>query len=677
VVAFAALAIGATVSLAPSASAAGNPAVLSMLVMGDSYSAGNGAGFQYGPKTCWRSSHNYARQYERHVEARNGQRGFVENVACSGDHTTAFFETTVDRPPQLNAVTTGYDIIFLTTGGDDAGFDAVVKSCLVGLLRSPDACNTALSNTQRTLDARALRTSIFQVLKAIKQRAAPTAKIVLLGYPYLEGDAKWTLPYGCRRCSGRRRPPVQVGARLKALGDKGDLIQQAVVDQLNAGDPSHSFIFVKTKAKFHGPPQHELFASHVNSKRWFVQPGIDGSYSASRATFYHPNPTGWDQEAWLLWDDARIPKHPLKLPVPTACWDGSIATPPQPCPSPTNHVLSVAGGPSYFYDGTALHWIEGTETYWCLVDRGVPTIGNLQQAAVNTLGDGKPWQTPCVDPARVRGHVLHVASNNNGFFVDSAGSPHWITDGNTYDCLASGHGIGVIAVTQAEVDTIGNGQPWQPPCNRVITVGATATSYFLDGSGYPHWIPDVETYHCLTDAGYGVTGALPQEIVDALGNGQPWQNRCISPARARGHILSVSGGPSYIYDGTLHWLPGSAETFWCYIGRGWSQIGGLTQLQVDTLGGGQPAAGQCMDPGRAVNHVVRATDGTSYRVDGAGTWHYIPTGAIYLCLVKAQYVANGYGFYDLLNATWDEINSLKHEGAWATCAPPPPPPPAA
>jgi hypothetical protein len=159
--------------------------------------------------------------------------------------------------------------------------------------------------------------------------------------------------------------------------------------------------------------------------------------------------------------------------------------------------------------------------------------------------------------------------------------------------------------------------------------------------------------------GAPLLGGLTQEHADSLGNGQPWQPRCIDPNRARGHILQVAGGPSYIYDGSLRWIPG-AETYWCWRNRGWTPIEGLTQQQVDTLGNGQPWAPECLDPNRVRGRVVREKGGTAYFVDGGDWWHWIPDGGTYNCLV---------GRYPLVNnVTWGEINSLRREnGVHANC----------
>jgi hypothetical protein len=92
-------------SLRPLPSVAPRPD-LSILVLGDSYSAGNGAGDYFGAKGCWRSRRNYAQDYAHLIEARPiAQRAAVTNAACSGATTSWFFNSEHGRRPELDAST--------------------------------------------------------------------------------------------------------------------------------------------------------------------------------------------------------------------------------------------------------------------------------------------------------------------------------------------------------------------------------------------------------------------------------------------------------------------------------------------------------------------------------------------------------------------------------------------
>jgi hypothetical protein len=278
--------------------AARGSTALSILVLGDSYSAGNGAGDYYGAKGCWRSRRNYAEDFARLVEA-DGQRATVTDGACSGATTSWFFNSEHGRPPELDAVNTGYDVILLTVGGDDIDFAGIVKNCLVQISRNGRKCDALLSAAENNLSDGTLQDRIRAVLNDIRRRANPRARIVLLGYPFIEGQENYGLPYDHGKS-------IDVPKRLRALENLGDQQQQRAIHWLNARYHTSDFVFVKTKALFAG---HELYALSLNPNRWFIAPETDAGF-AWKAWWYHPNPTGWYEEAQLLLSDPRVPKRP-------------------------------------------------------------------------------------------------------------------------------------------------------------------------------------------------------------------------------------------------------------------------------------------------------------------------------------------------------------------------------
>jgi lysophospholipase L1-like esterase len=280
-----------------------------VLVMGDSYSAGNGAGDYSGAKGCYRSGRNYAQDFAAIIRATPySQPVSVTNVACSGAVTADFFNSKSGRPPELNAVTGGYDLIFLTIGGNDVDFKYIVATCLIA--GDGALCNALLSNAEKLIANGTMKARVTKVLKGIRTRANPLARIVLLGYPFLEGDTGYTLPIG----SGLKAPLVKVGQRLHAIGVAADALAASIVNTLNAAYPGTPFAFVSVHKLFGGPPYHGLYASKTNPNRWMVQPVID---TALGSTWYHPNPTGWREEAQLLARTGSVPKSPRPVIVAT------------------------------------------------------------------------------------------------------------------------------------------------------------------------------------------------------------------------------------------------------------------------------------------------------------------------------------------------------------------------
>ena len=239
------------------AHAADNPALLSILALGDSYTAGNGAGSYYPPTHCYRSANDYARQFQKIVQAQPwNQTAVVYTAACSGAPTGAFWSTFHGEAPQIDNVNTGYDIIFLTIGGNDVNFVDIAANCLI--VHRAGACDHALTNAESLVNSGVLSNRILEVLRAIKTRKAATAKVVIVGYPYLEGDPNYSIRHFLDRSL------VKAGSRIRALGDKGDSMDQALVDQMNVGDPNSSFVFVSMHNLFEGPPDRELYARRTN-----------------------------------------------------------------------------------------------------------------------------------------------------------------------------------------------------------------------------------------------------------------------------------------------------------------------------------------------------------------------------------------------------------------------------
>ena len=292
---------------------------MQVLAMGDSYSAGNGAGDYSGAAGCYRSGKNYAQDFAAIIRGQPySQPTTVTNVACSGAVTADFFHSKDGQPPEINAVTRKYDLIMLTIGGNDADFADIVKYCLVAKFRDGANCNPLLSNAEKLVDDGSIKNRITNVLASIRAKANPGAKIVLLGYPFLEGDTGYTLRSG----HGDNAPIIKVGHRLHALGVAADALDQSVVNTLNASSQGSPFEFVSVHKLFDGPPYHGLYAMKNNPNRWMVQPFVDASL-LTHDTWYHPNPTGWLEEAKLLVKTAGLPETPRPV-IETTLPDGTV-----------------------------------------------------------------------------------------------------------------------------------------------------------------------------------------------------------------------------------------------------------------------------------------------------------------------------------------------------------------
>ncbi|MFF8942212.1 SGNH/GDSL hydrolase family protein [Streptomyces sp. NPDC014864] len=140
------------------------------VALGDSYSAGVGAGAYLGSSgNCLRSSHAYPALWA--AEHAPSSFGFT---ACDGARAT---DVLTDQLGPLGAGTT---LVTLTVGGSDAGFGRVMTTCV---LLGSSACRTAVADANAYMDE-TLPPDLDRLYTAISDRA-PAAHVVVLGYPYL------------------------------------------------------------------------------------------------------------------------------------------------------------------------------------------------------------------------------------------------------------------------------------------------------------------------------------------------------------------------------------------------------------------------------------------------------------------------------------------------------------
>lgn len=290
---------------------------LDVLVLGDSYSAGNGAGDYEGAAGCWRSPHNYGGKFGELNDAANSTTTEVDTYACNGAVTQDFWKGKDGRPPMFDWVKPSYDTIFLTIGGNDIHFGKIVIHCFIKRTRTDKHCDPNLDYAEEMLKGTTLRKDTTKVLKGIRKRAAPGTRIVLLGYPYLEANDS----------SAFMLDDDPVGARVRKIGVQGNKMQKAIVAELNTDTGNDQITFLSTQALFAGKLDHaedscglssdsaghfhELQADANNRHRWMVQPVLDASF-ATRLTYYHPNPMGWCQEAQLLLKSGDVPTSPFR-----------------------------------------------------------------------------------------------------------------------------------------------------------------------------------------------------------------------------------------------------------------------------------------------------------------------------------------------------------------------------
>ncbi|MFC3572351.1 SGNH/GDSL hydrolase family protein [Streptomyces yaanensis] len=164
------LAAACTVTGATTAQAAPEARATGYVALGDSYSAGVGAGSYLGSSVeCLRSSQSYPALWA----AAHAPSSFTF-TACNGARTSDVMAG------QLGALSTRTGLVSITVGGSDSGFSDVMMTCV---LRGHSACLSAVAKARSYMDA-ALPGNLDRLYTAIR-RKAPAARVVVLGYPHL------------------------------------------------------------------------------------------------------------------------------------------------------------------------------------------------------------------------------------------------------------------------------------------------------------------------------------------------------------------------------------------------------------------------------------------------------------------------------------------------------------
>ena len=331
------------------AAAAAAPAPLDILVLGDSYSAGNGAtddsGAEqtYGPEGCRRSRVNWSEKYAAALRA-GGQPVNLVNHACSGGVTADFtaprvmdtvsqaeptptgvttteqadaslaqsdpcnthafpdeefwtyhatnvtpvlitYDCTRNLRPQVDFVNGNVDLVLFTMGGNDAGFSSIVQNCFVPGARTSSGCQDKVDAARALLPT--IQDRLLTGIAAIRAHGLrDDAKMVQLGYPWLQQDNDFTLS---------DPPGYAAGDEVRSLVTDGDAAIGDIVPAANVGHPGQLTFLAGVPEKFSG---HEPDATTPvgNLDRWINQVG-DGT---AIEVWYHPNRLGHTAYAEML-----------------------------------------------------------------------------------------------------------------------------------------------------------------------------------------------------------------------------------------------------------------------------------------------------------------------------------------------------------------------------------------
>jgi lysophospholipase L1-like esterase len=233
-------------STAPSASAA---SAVNYVALGDSYSAGLGAGSNISSSgSCDRNANAYPEQWD----VANAPATFV-SVACSGATTANVLSS------QVSSLSQATTLVSITIGGNDAGFASAMETCVLSLTSS---CLSAVTTAETFISGQlpALLDSTLQTIRA----DAPNAKIVVLDYPELYDLSKSA---SCIGLSASDRT---------ALNQAADDIDGVIATAAAANADT----FADVRSAFAG---HEI----CDSGSW-----LNGVDLLALSSSYHPNANG-------------------------------------------------------------------------------------------------------------------------------------------------------------------------------------------------------------------------------------------------------------------------------------------------------------------------------------------------------------------------------------------------
>ncbi len=228
IVALLASMLGAVVE-SPSAHAL--PSGLHYVALGDSRASGNMPGLQPSDG-CWRSSTSYPSVLARIAHVR----GFVDR-SCAGAWAANVTHLPENGPfgpipPQIRGVSKTTNLVTISIGGNDVNWGAIAERCQVPLPGGDARCrfNTGhIAAAHRMLVY--MEGQVADVIRAVREKAAPNARIVLVGHggqvgrrgcwpfvPASDGDAAWMNDFLAQVNAAQARIAARYGAAFVDVG---------------------------------------------------------------------------------------------------------------------------------------------------------------------------------------------------------------------------------------------------------------------------------------------------------------------------------------------------------------------------------------------------------------------------------------------------------------------------
>ena len=270
--------------------------LVTMTVLGDSYSAGNGTLVDgYPADGSYRSPKNYGSVLTGMLNQKNTDTTYQLDVKAwsgaqiaTGDHNIISQADTMDPH-------TG--VVLMTAGGNDLDFADVVENCFIERVWSAAKCGGSVDAARKKLGATMANTTTL--LSHIQKRLADPAhtRVALIGYPYL-------IP------ADDDLPLTDVpSTRVRAAEDEFRTKQAATINKWNQSHKLHVTYAPTTELFTTHEPEPVVHNGEQNPYRWINAFGETAGYADSKTgvtvsedapnifgsdknNYYHPNITG-------------------------------------------------------------------------------------------------------------------------------------------------------------------------------------------------------------------------------------------------------------------------------------------------------------------------------------------------------------------------------------------------
>ncbi|MDU6338333.1 MAG: SGNH/GDSL hydrolase family protein, partial [Cutibacterium granulosum] len=270
--------------------------LVTMTVLGDSYSAGNGTLKDgYPADGSYRSPKNYGSVLTGMLNQKSTDTTYQLDVKAwsgaqiaTGDHNIISQADTMDPHTRL---------ILMTAGGNDLNFADVVENCFIERVWSAAKCGGSVDAARKKLGATMANTTTL--LSHIQKRLADPAhtRVILIGYPYL-------IP------ADDDLPLTDVpSTRVRAAEDEFRTKQAATINKWNQSHKLHVTYAPTTELFTTHEPEPVVHNGEQNPYRWINAFGETAGYADSKTgvtvsedapnifgsdknNYYHPNITG-------------------------------------------------------------------------------------------------------------------------------------------------------------------------------------------------------------------------------------------------------------------------------------------------------------------------------------------------------------------------------------------------